>query len=120
MKKTLLTLMLLSSLMVGVSQAEEITPISDIVKMDNVQNTQLETPSSNPEPCSPHHVTGRTVLAGAASFFVWPGIGQAINDNKGSKVATHAVLGALFPPFRFWSAYDATVDRKCGYWKGRI
>jgi hypothetical protein len=64
-------------------------------------------------------ITGRSVVAGAASFFVWPGIGQAVNDNKGKKVATHAVLG-LLPPYRFWSAYDAVVDRKGGYLEGNI
>lgn len=64
-------------------------------------------------------ITGRSVLAGAASFFVWPGIGQAVNENRGKKVATHAVLG-LLPPYRFWSAYDAVVDRRGGYLEGKI
>lgn len=64
-------------------------------------------------------ITPKTVLAGALSLIVWPGIGQAINDDKGEKVLTHAVIG-IFPPYRFWSAYDAVVDRKDGYWHGRI
>lgn len=64
-------------------------------------------------------ITGRSVVAGVLSFAVWPGIGQAVNDNRGKKVATHAVLG-LLPPYRVWSAYDAVVDRKGGYMKGKI
>jgi hypothetical protein len=64
-------------------------------------------------------VTGRSVGAGLLSFFIWPGIGQAVNNNPGDKVATHAVLG-LVPPFRIMSGYDAWVDRSGGYWKGRI
>jgi hypothetical protein len=64
-------------------------------------------------------ITPKTVLAGALSLLVWPGIGQAVNDNKGEKVATHAVLG-LTGVYRFWSCYDAVVDRQGGYWKGRI
>lgn len=64
-------------------------------------------------------ITPRSVVAGALSFFVWPGIGQAVNDNKGEKVITHAVLG-LTGVYRFWSAYDAVVDRQGGYWQGRI
>lgn len=65
------------------------------------------------------HITGKTVVAGLTSLIIWPGIGQAINDSPSDKVVTHAVAG-LLPPYRFWSAYDALVDRKGGYWKGRI
>ncbi|MEI8389658.1 MAG: hypothetical protein WCG23_07200 [bacterium] len=64
-------------------------------------------------------ITPKTVIAGALSLLVWPGIGQAINENKGEKILTHAALG-LLPPYRFWSCYDAVVDRKDGYWHGRI
>jgi len=64
-------------------------------------------------------ITPKTVLAGALSLLVWPGIGQAINNDKSEKVATHVVLGFI-PPYRFWSCYDAVVDRKDGYWHGRI
>lgn len=64
-------------------------------------------------------ITPKTVVAGALSLFVWPGIGQAVNDNKGEKVITHAVLG-LTGVYRFWSCYDAVVDRNGGYWHGRI
>ena len=64
-------------------------------------------------------ITPKTVAGGALSLLIWPGIGQAINDNKGKKVLTHAIIGIL-PPFRFWSCYDALVARKDGYWKGRI
>jgi hypothetical protein len=71
------------------------------------------------EPPRTGKITGRSVVAGAASLLLWPGIGQAINNNKGQKVGSHAVLG-LLPPYRFWSAYDALVDRNGGYWKGRI
>lgn len=65
------------------------------------------------------HITGKSVLAGALSLIVWPGIGQAVNDNPGKKVGTHALLG-LFPPYRFWSGYDGLVDRQGGYWNGKI
>lgn len=64
-------------------------------------------------------ITGRTVCGGLLSLLIWPGIGQAMNDNKGDKVATHAIVG-LLPPFRFWSGYDALYDRQGGYWKDRI
>lgn len=64
-------------------------------------------------------VTGKTVFAGAVSLLIWPGLGQAINEDPGRKVGTHALLG-LFPPYRLWSAYDAVVDRKGGYWHGKI
>lgn len=64
-------------------------------------------------------VTPKTVAGGVLSLLIWPGIGQAMNDEKGEKVLTHAVVG-LLPPFRFWSCYDAVVDRKGGYWEGRI
>lgn len=64
-------------------------------------------------------ITPKTVAGAALSLIVWPGIGQAINDDKGEKVLTHAVVG-LLPPFRFWSCYDALVDRQGGYWEGRI
>jgi len=66
-----------------------------------------------------HTVTGKSVLAGATSLIIWPGIGQAINGNKGDKVLTHALIG-LFPPFRLWSGWDALVRRDGGYWHGRI
>lgn len=65
------------------------------------------------------HITGRSVAAGALSFIIWPGIGQAVNSQPGKKVATHAIIG-LFPPYRFWSGYDALFDRQGGYWEGRI
>jgi hypothetical protein len=64
-------------------------------------------------------ITPKTVAGGALSLLIWPGIGQAMNEEKGEKVLTHAVLG-LTGIFRFWSCYDAVVDRKGGYWKGRI
>lgn len=81
----------------------------------------LNTPSfaKNPDPPRTGEISGRSVAAAALSFFAWPGIGQAVNNGKGEKVITHAVLG-LTGVYRFWSAYDALVDRKGGYWKGRI
>lgn len=75
--------------------------------------------STTPTSYADSHITGKTVVAGALSLLIWPGIGQAVNKDEGDKVATHAVIG-LFPPFRFWSGYDALVNRKGGYWKGRI
>jgi len=66
-----------------------------------------------------HKITGKSVLAGALSLIIWPGIGQAVNSDPGDKVATHAVIG-LLPPFRLWSGWDALVNRTGGYWHGRI
>ncbi len=76
--------------------------------------------SDNPPPAAQRGaISGKSVVAGVLSFIVWPGIGQAVNDNPGKKVATHAVFG-LLPPYRFWSGYDALVDRRGGYWNGKI
>lgn len=65
------------------------------------------------------NITGKSVVAGILSLLIWPGIGQAVNNEKGNKIATHAIIGIL-PPFRFWSGYDALYDRQGGYWKGKI
>lgn len=67
----------------------------------------------------PGEVSGRSVVAAALSLLVWPGIGQVINDNPNEKNITHAVLG-LTGIFRFWSCYDALVDRQGGVWHNRI
>ncbi len=64
-------------------------------------------------------VTGKSIGAGALSLLIWPGIGQAVNDNGYEKNITHAILG-LTGIFRIWSCYDAVVDRKGGVWKNRI
>lgn len=64
-------------------------------------------------------ISGRSVGASLLSLIVWPGIGQAVNDNGYEKNVTHAVLG-LTGVFRIWSFYDAFVDRKGGVWKNRI
>jgi len=64
-------------------------------------------------------VRARTVGAAALSLLIWPGIGQAVNDQPGKKVGTHAVLG-LFPPYRLFSGYDALFDRQGGYVDGKI
>ncbi|MGN1154281.1 MAG: hypothetical protein ACI4S3_09650 [Candidatus Gastranaerophilaceae bacterium] len=64
-------------------------------------------------------VSGRSIGAGALSLLIWPGIGQAVNDQSFEKNTTHALLG-LTGIFRFWSCYDAVVDRQGGVWKNRI
>lgn len=64
-------------------------------------------------------ISGRSVGACACSLLIWPGIGQAINDQSTEKNVTHAVLG-LTGIFRFWSAYDALMDRQGGVWHNRI
>lgn len=64
-------------------------------------------------------VSGRSVGAGLLSLIIWPGIGQAVNDQSYEKNVTHAVLG-LTGVFRIWSCYDAVVDRQGGVWKNRI
>ena len=64
-------------------------------------------------------VSGRSVGAAALSLLIWPGLGQAVNDQSYSKNATHALLG-LTGVFRIWSCYDAFVDRQGGVWNNRI
>ena len=64
-------------------------------------------------------VSGRSVGAAAISLLIWPGLGQAVNDQSYSKNATHALLG-LTGVFRIWSCYDAFVDRQGGVWHNRI
>ena len=64
-------------------------------------------------------VSGKSIGAGALSLIIWPGIGQAVNNNHYEKNLTHALLG-LTGIFRIWSCYDAVVDRKGGVWKNRI
>lgn len=64
-------------------------------------------------------VSGRSVGAAALSLLIWPGLGQAVNDQSYSKNATHAILG-LTGVFRIWSCYDALIDRQGGVWNNRI
>lgn len=64
-------------------------------------------------------VTAKSIGAGALSLLVWPGIGQAVNDQGYEKNVTHALLG-LTGVFRFWSCYDAVRNRQGGVWKNRI
>ncbi len=64
-------------------------------------------------------VSGRSIGAGALSLLIWPGIGQAINDQSYEKNLTHALLG-LTGIFRIWSCYDAVIDRDGGVWHNRI
>ncbi len=74
---------------------------------------------AEPTEGSPGQISGRSVGAAALSLIIWPGLGQLINDNPLDKNVTHAVLG-LTGIFRFWSCYDALVDRKGGVWHNRI
>ena len=64
-------------------------------------------------------VTAKSIGGCALSLLIWPGIGQAINEQSTEKNVTHAVLG-LTGIFRIWSCYDAVVDRRGGVWKNRI
>jgi len=64
-------------------------------------------------------ISGRSVGAAALSLLIWPGLGQAVNDQSYSKNVTHALLG-LTGVFRIWSCYDAFVDRQGGVWENRI
>ena len=64
-------------------------------------------------------ITGKTVVAGATSLLIWPGVGQYLNDNEVKKNWTHAILG-ITQIFRFWSGWDALVDRQGGRWDGKI
>ena len=64
-------------------------------------------------------ITGRTVVYGLTSLFIWPGIGQYLNTCEPKKNWTHAIIG-LLPPFRLFSGWDALVARKGGFWDGKI
>ena len=65
------------------------------------------------------HVSARSVGASLLSLLIWPGLGQIVNDQHEDKVVTHALLG-LTGIFRFWSFYDAIIDRNGGVWHNRI
>ncbi len=64
-------------------------------------------------------VSATSVGAAALSLLIWPGLGQAVNDQSFEKNVTHALLG-LTGIFRIWSCYDAFVDRQGGVWHNRI
>ena len=64
-------------------------------------------------------ISGRSVGAAALSLLIWPGLGQAVNDQGYEKNITHALVG-LTGIFRIWSCYDAFVDRQGGVWNNRI
>lgn len=64
-------------------------------------------------------ISGKTVCFGLASLIIWPGIGQYLNNNQTKKNVTHAIVG-LFPPFRFWSGWDALIARQGGRWDGKL
>ena len=74
---------------------------------------------AKPTEGTPGKVSGSSVGAAALSLIIWPGIGQVVNDNPKDKNITHALLG-LTGIFRFWSCYDALVDRQGGVWHSRI
>ena len=93
-----------------------------LVSLFTLSILNLAVPSTyakNSDPPRNGKISGKSVAAGALSFIVWPGIGQAVNNDSGNKVLTHVVIG-IIPIYRFWSGYDALVDRKGGYWQGRI
>jgi len=90
-----------------------------LILVGSMAATSTSAFAENTDPPHNGHITGRSVVAGLLSLIVWPGIGQAVNADKGTKVATHAVIG-LFPPYRFWSGYDGLMNRKGGYWNGKI
>ncbi len=64
-------------------------------------------------------ITGKSVVKGLASFIIWPVLGQYLNEQETKKNVTHAVLG-LTGIFRFWSGWDALIDRDGGRWDGKI
>jgi hypothetical protein len=64
-------------------------------------------------------ITGKSVVAGACSLLLWPGIGQYLNDNQTKKNVTHAILG-IAQIFRLWSGWDALIARQGGRWDGKI
>ena len=64
-------------------------------------------------------ITGKSTVKGLVSLLIWPGIGQYLNGNETKKNWTHAIVG-LFPPFRFWSGWDAMIQRQGGRWDGKI
>ena len=64
-------------------------------------------------------ITGKSVVHGLASLLLWPGLGQYLNDEATNKNVTHALLG-LTGIFRFWSGWDALIQRKGGRWDGKI
>ncbi|MBU1862711.1 MAG: hypothetical protein KKH94_03480 [Candidatus Omnitrophica bacterium] len=64
-------------------------------------------------------ISGKTVVSGLVSLLIWPGIGQYVNDNETKKNVTHAILG-LTGIFRFWSGWDALINRQGGRWDGKI
>ena len=65
------------------------------------------------------HVSARSVGARLLSLIIWPGLGHIVNDQHENKVVTNALLG-LTGIFRFWSFYDAIIDRDGGVWHNRI
>lgn len=58
-------------------------------------------------------VTPKTAGAGVLSLVIWPGLGQLVNNGPSEKAGVHAILGFI-TIFRFWSFYDALVNRQEG------
>lgn len=58
-------------------------------------------------------VTPKTAGAGVLSLVIWPGLGQLVNNGPSEKAGIHAILGVI-TVFRFWSFYDALVNRQEG------
>ena len=76
-------------------------------------------------------VTEHSAVAAVCSLII-PGVGQAINRNATKKIVTHGViglvyfvglvhpLGFVFGLFHIWSAWDAFIVRKGGYFNGTV
>ncbi len=64
-------------------------------------------------------INGKSTVAGLCSLLLWPGIGQYMNDCETKKNITHAILG-ITGIFRLWSGWDALVQRRGGYWDGKL
>ena len=93
--------------------------LSSVLLVGLSSNNPVLARGGNTDPPRSGKITLKTVAGGTLSLLIWPGIGQAMNDNTGDKVLTHALIG-LLPPFRVWSCYDALFDRQGGYWDGKI
>ena len=76
-------------------------------------------------------VSEHSAIAAVCSLII-PGVGQAINRNATKKIVTHGViglvyfvglvhpLGFVFGLFHIWSAWDAFIVRKGGYFNGTV
>lgn len=95
---------------VGVSMEEIET------HMPSLEDRHVEFLAEHPEVIGPGgEVTGKSVVAGLLSFFIWPGIGQYLNGCTPDKNWSHALWG-LTGIFRLWSGPEALVTRMTS-WK---